>query len=70
LAAGLVVCLLGLVGTLPAMRTSEAFAEPDCAAAATVYVAAPVSVAVGLLAGPGVSAHRRRAPRAITIRRP
>jgi NADH-quinone oxidoreductase subunit N len=95
LAAGLVVCLLGLVGTpptgvfagkltvftatfdaglgwlvvvaaintvasvfyylrwiTPAMRTSEAFAEPDRAAAATVYVAAPVSVAVGLLAGP------------------
>jgi NADH-quinone oxidoreductase subunit N len=95
LAAGLVVCLLGLVGTpptgvfagkltvftatfdaglgwlvvvaaintvasvfyylrwiTPVMRTSTEFAEPDRAAAVTVYVAAPVSVAVGLLAGP------------------
>jgi NADH-quinone oxidoreductase subunit N len=36
----------------PAMRTGEAFAQPNRAATVTAYVAAPVSVVAGLLAGP------------------
>jgi NADH-quinone oxidoreductase subunit N len=95
LAASLVVCLLGLVGTpptgvfagkltvftatfdaglgwlvvvaavntvasvfyylrwiAPAMRDSPEFTTPDRPATGTAYVAAPVSVVIGLLAGP------------------
>ncbi|HEX6358196.1 NADH-quinone oxidoreductase subunit N [Actinophytocola sp.] len=36
----------------PAMRTSSTFGRPDRPATVTAYVAAPLSVAVGLLAGP------------------
>jgi NADH-quinone oxidoreductase subunit N len=36
----------------PAMRTGEIFTQPDRAATVTAYIAAPVSVAAGLLAGP------------------
>ena len=99
LAASLVVCLLGLVGTpptgvfagkltvftaafdaglgwlvvvaavntvasvfyylrwvTPMLRTGQEPAAPDRAATVTAYVAAPVSVAVGLLAGPILTA--------------
>lgn len=98
LAASLVVCLLGLVGTpptgvfagkltvftaafdaglgwlvvvaavntvasvfyylrwiAPAMRSSPDFPTPDRPAAVTAYVAAPISVAIGLLAGPALA---------------
>lgn len=39
----------------PAMRTSVEFATPDRPALVTAYVAAPASVAVGLLAGPALA---------------
>jgi NADH-quinone oxidoreductase subunit N len=37
---------------MPALRSRDEFPRPDRAAAVTAYVAAPVSVAVGVLAGP------------------
>lgn len=39
----------------PMLRSGERFTEPDRPATVTAYVAAPVSVAVGLLAGPALA---------------